>query len=217
MEIEVNEQIQHMQEHVSEIVEELKEEIHHEQQEQAKNSKWLNQVAVSTGIFAALAAIAALQANFLAEEGMVAQMKAADQWSFYQAKSTKIHIQESAATILQTLEKKVPETITKKSDQLEKDKTEIYHQAQASQKESQTYFQHHQFMAYSVAALQVAISLSAVAALIRRKSLWYAGFGLAAIGLGFMLIGNLPVTHVASELTPSAVSKVKAVKPVTNH
>jgi len=70
-----------------------------------------------------------------------------------------------------------------------------------------------------VTALQVAISLSAVAALIRRKSLWYVGFGLAALGIGLMFIGNLPVTHVASELTSEAVSgeAEPVVKPAANH
>ena len=213
MEIEVNEQMQHMQENVSEVVEELKEELHHQQQEQAKNSAWLNQVAVSTGIFAALAAVAALQANFLGEEGMVAQIKAADQWAFYQAKSTKIHIQESSATVLKSLGRTVPASVTETSNQLEKDKTKISHEAQALEKESHAYFERHQYIAYSVTALQVAISLSAVAALVRRKSLWYVGFGLAALGIGFMFIGNLPVTHVASE----GVSETPLVKPAANH
>lgn len=212
MEIEVNEQVQHMQEHVSEVVEELKEELHHQQKEDAKNSKWLNQVAVSTGILAALAAIAALQANFLAEEGMVTQIEVSDHWAYYQAKSTKVHIQESTATVLQSLQKPVPTNITAKSDQLEKEKTKIYNEAQALEKESRTYFQRHQYLAYSVTALQVAISLSAVAALVRRKALWYTGFGIATLGVGLMLLGNLPVTHVSSELSSEMSSEAPAVK-----
>jgi hypothetical protein len=212
MEIEVNEQVQQAQEHATEVVEELKEELHHQQQEEAKNSKWLNQVAVSTGILAALAAIGALQANFLSEEGMVAQIKASDNWAYYQAKSTKSQIQDSASIILQSLQKPIPSSIGAKSNQLEKDKTKIYEEAQALEKESQAYFQRHQYLAYSVTALQVAISLSAIAALLRRKALWYTGFGLAALGIVFMVIGNLPVAHVTSELSPENSSDVHPVK-----
>lgn len=217
MEIEVNEQVQNMQENVTEVVEELKEELHHQQEQQAKDSVWVNKVAICTGIFAAFAAIAALQANFLGEEGMVAQIKAADQWSVYQAKSTKEHIQSSAGAILQSLGKPIPASINQKSTQLEQDKTKIYAEAKGLEKESHTFFERHQTMAYSVTALQVAISLSAIAVLLRRKVLWYTGIGLALFGIGFMVMGNLPVSDVASESVPENASSVTSPQPILKH
>ncbi len=217
MEIEVNEQVDHVQENVTEAVEELKEELHSQKEEQAKNSAWINKVAISTGIFATFAAIAALQANFLGEEGMANQIKAADQWAFYQAKSTKWQIQTSAATILQSFGKPIPANIKGKSAQLDQDKTEIYDRAKDLEKESHTYFERHQTMAYAVTALQVAISLSAIAVLLRRKVLWYLGIGLAVFGMGFMLLGNLPVTDASNETTPENSNGVTPSKPLVQH
>ena len=43
------------------------------------NRLWLNQVGLSTGILSALAAIAAMQAGYLANKGTLAQIHANDQ------------------------------------------------------------------------------------------------------------------------------------------
>ncbi len=210
-EIEVERQMEQLHEEIAKVseemeaVEELKEEIHHQQQEQSQERKWVNQVAVSTGILAAFAAIGALQGNFMAHEAMIYQVKAADHWSYFQAKSTKRHIQESSATILQSLEKPVPQNITDEIARLEEDKKGIEAKARSLEKESKQYAEVHQTFAYSVAALQVAISLGAVATLMRKKPLWYVSLGLAAVGVVVMASGFLSKpAHVAEHSTSAA-------------
>lgn len=210
-EIEVERQMEQLHEEIAKVaeemeaVEELKEEIHHQQEEQSLERKWVNQVALSTGILAAFAAIGALQGNFMGHEAMIYQVKAADQWSYFQAKSTKRHIQESSATILQSLERPVPQTVNDEIARLEEEKKGIEVKARALEKESKQYAEVHQTFAYSVAAIQVAISLGAVATLVRKKPLWYVSLGLAGVGVAFMVSGFLSKPHHAAEhSTPAA-------------
>src|SRR5580698_5802431 len=53
---------------------------------------WISRVAVSSAILAVLAAITALLASHHSDEAILEQMKATDQWSYYQAKSIKLAV-----------------------------------------------------------------------------------------------------------------------------
>ncbi len=199
MEIEVNEQMQHLQEQMHEVAHE----VHEQHEKNAHESRWLNQVAVSTGVYAGLAALGAMQGNFLAEEGVVAQIKAADQWTLYQATSTKSHIRDSAQAILESLGKPIPQSLARKTNQIDGRKQSISVEAQKFQTEAENNFQAHQYFVYSVAALQVAISLAAVASLMKRRTLWYLSLGVATVGVGLMVIGAIPAMN-HSEVAPTA-------------
>ena len=74
--------------------------------------KWVLGVALSSAIFAALAAVASLQAGHHANEAIVAQIesskqtiRASDTWTQYQAKSIKGAIAESRISLLKSLDK----------------------------------------------------------------------------------------------------------------
>jgi|GEM_PF-118319 ElaB/YqjD/DUF883 family membrane-anchored ribosome-binding protein len=203
MEIEVNEQVQQLQEQVHEVAEE----IHKQQEKQSHEAHWVNQVAVSTGLFAGLAAIAAMQGNFYAEEGVVAQIKAANTWAWYQSKSTKYDMQQSSQAILQSLGKPPSAVLAQKASQLDQDKKSLKAQAEELEAESKSNFDHHQSFVYSVTSLQVAIVLASLAALLKRQKLWYASLGLALVGVCFMIWGSLPITHVSSQSTHTAEVK----------
>lgn len=200
MEIEVGEQMQHLQEQVHEVVEEL----HKEHEKQAHESYWINEVAISTGIFAGLAAIAAMHGNFLAEEGTIAQIEATDQLVLYQAQSTKADVDQSTSAILQSLGKPVPSSIAKQVDQLEQQKKNIRDQAINKRAEARVSLKRHEFYAYSVTALQVAISLASVSALLKRRTLWYISLGCAVVGVSLMAFGSSPAVHGFGHSSPSA-------------
>lgn len=200
MEIEVGEQMQHLQEQMHEVVEEL----HKEHELHTHESNWINQVAISTGIFAGLAAIAATQGNFLAEEGMMTQIAATDQLVLVQAQSTKDDIQQSAATILQSLGKPVPSSVLGKAAQLEQVKKETQAKARDLRAEAQSNLKRHEFYAYSVTALQVAISLASVSALLKRRMLWYLSLGFAVVGVCLMAFVSLPALENSGHSSPSA-------------
>ncbi len=194
-EIEVNEQIQQLQEGMHDLAREL----HEQQDKQFHQTHWINQVAVSTGIFAGLAAIAAMQGNFLGEEAMVTQIQAADQWNWYQSKSIKAdNIQDSSQIILQSLGKPLPASLTQKADQLELDQKKRKAEAERLEAEAKSDLERHQSFLYSVVSLQVAIALASLATLLQRQKLWYASLVLAVVGTGFMLWGSIPVPHASS-------------------
>jgi NADH dehydrogenase/NADH:ubiquinone oxidoreductase subunit G len=181
-----------MQEDTAETIKEMKEELAEERAEQSQERQSLNLIGLSTAIFSTLAAIAAMQGGYFANEGMLAQIKSSNSWSQFQAKSTKRHIEESNVTILQALQKPVPTKTTSEIEKLNKEQQEIQKEARQLQAESQQDLQRHELFARSVAALQVGISMGAIAALTRRQIIWYAGLGISALGIGFAISGTLP-------------------------
>ena len=183
---------QELQSQVMEAVEEVKEELAKEKALEQQNRQWFNLIGLSTGILSGLAAIASMQAGGLANEGMLAQIHATDKWAFYQAKSTKRHLNESTVTVLQSLQKPIPAQLTAEIAKLRQQQQEIQTEAQKLQAESLASLHRHELFARSVAALQVGISLGAVAALLRRRVVWYLGLGIGTIGIGLMVAGTLP-------------------------
>src|SRR4051812_28037963 len=79
-------------------IENFSEKIHEQSNEHAHHTlsegkdKWVLYVALTTAVFAVLAAIAGLMAGSHADEAMLTQMKASDKWAFYQAKGIKSEI-----------------------------------------------------------------------------------------------------------------------------
>ena len=181
-----------MQEDTAEALKDMKEELAEERSAQRQERRSLNLIGLSTAIFSTLAAIAAMQGGYFANEGMLSQIKSSDSWSQYQAKSTKRHIEESNVTILQALQKPVPTKTTTEIGKLDRQQQEIGQEARKLQAESAQNLARHELFARSVAALQVGISMGAIAALTRKQAIWYVGLGISAIGIGFMVAGTLP-------------------------
>ncbi len=186
-----------MQDDTLEALKDMKEELAEEKAEEKKERKSLNLIGLSTAILSTLAAIAAMQGGYFANEGMLAQIKSSDSWSQYQAKSTKRHIEESNITLLQALQKPVPAKTTSEIAKLDREQQEIQQEARKLQIESEQDLAHHELFARSVAALQVGISMGAIAALTRKQLVWYIGLGISAIGIGFMVAGTLPSQETA--------------------
>jgi Domain of unknown function (DUF4337) len=181
-----------MQDDTIEALKEMKEELAEERSEQRQERQSLNLIGLSTAIFSTLAAIAAMQGGYFANEGMLSQIRSSNSWSQFQAKSTKRHIEESNVTILQALQKPVPAKTTTELDKLNREQQEIGQEARKLQAESAKNLARHELFARSVAALQVGISMGAIAALTRKQIVWYVGLGIATIGIGFMVAGTLP-------------------------
>ncbi len=192
---EIGPEPQELQQQVAEAIEDVKKEFTEERIQETRDRQWFNLIGLSTGILSGLAAIAAMQAGALANEGMLAQIHATDEWALYQAKSTKRHIEESVVVLLQASQKPVPANITTEINKLKQDQQTTQNKARELEHESQLMLSRHESFARSVAALQIGISLGAVAALLRKKSVWYFGLGIAAIGIGFMIAGTLPGEH----------------------
>ncbi len=196
---------QELQEQVAESVEKVREELSEQEARQAQDRLWLNQVGLSTGILSALAAIGAMQGGYLANEGMLAQIRGNDEWALYQARSTKRHLDESTIVVLKALGKPVAPSVTAEIAKLKQQQQDNQTEARKLEIESGENLQRHELFARSVAALQIGISLGAVGALLRQRRVWYLGLGIASIGLAFMLMGVLPI-HAPK--APSAAASV---------
>src|ERR1700710_2984306 len=69
------------------------EHLHEEINEHAKEGKrWSLYLAISTAFMAVFAAIAGLMAGHYSNEALIEQIKASDQWAYYQAKGIKAEI-----------------------------------------------------------------------------------------------------------------------------
>src|SRR5437588_11228184 len=79
-------------------LEDVHEQIHHHAEH--SRERWISAVALSTALLAALAAICSLFSGDNADEALLDQMRATDQWSYYQANSIKLHQVEVEARLL---------------------------------------------------------------------------------------------------------------------
>jgi Domain of unknown function (DUF4337) len=192
-----------MQDDTLEALKDMKEELAEEKAEQRQESQSLNLIGLSTAIFSTLAAIAAMQGGYFANEGMLAQIKSSDSWSQYQSKSTKRHVEEANSTLLQALQKPVPAKTTTEIEKLNREQQDLQKEAQKLQAEAEEDLSHHELFARSVAALQVGISMGAISALTRKKLVWYIGLGISAIGIGFMVAGTLPSQERREQAIPA--------------
>ena len=128
--------------------------------------------------------------HIMTTEELLSQQKASDQWAYYQAKGIKRNISSAEAAELQSLNAQASaearkeadrygteqDGISKAAEDLEKQVTE---HSQASERE----MEHHHRFAYAVTTFQVAIALSAIAAITRRRMLWIVGLGISIVGL----------------------------------
>src|SRR5512142_2050977 len=82
------------------------EHLHEKMEEEAEHKGgWVARVAVSSALLAVAAAVSALLAGHHANEAMLEQMQATDQWAFYQAKGIKASVVESKIEMLEALGK----------------------------------------------------------------------------------------------------------------
>jgi len=164
-------------------------EIQEELNENERKESWMLMVALTTAIISVLAAITGLFAGHHANEGITDQIKSSDQWAYYQSKSIKLNIEKSTATILRSLDKPVDSNLEKTQAKYEKEKDDIKEIATEKQHESEHHFRIHNVLATAVTFFQVAIAVSAIAIVVRKKPLWYLSLALTVVGLYFMITG----------------------------
>jgi hypothetical protein len=164
------------------------EHLHEEIQERAeeRKEKWILFVALSTAVMAVLAAVAGLLAGHHANEALIERVKASDQWNLYQSKSLKQEIAVNTDLIMHTQDHSA--AIAK----YDKDKADAMKDAKEAERESEEHLSKHVPLASAVTAFQIAIAISAIAILTRRKVLWVGGLVLTCVGIVFFVLGILP-------------------------
>ena len=192
-----------MPEEVDIDTDKLDEEI--EEELEREGGTLLKAIALTTALFAALAAVAALRAGGTVNEALVLkteatrlQAEASDQWAAYQAKGIKSAIQGEAETVLTAQGKAPPASLEEERARYAHEQAEI--QTVAHEKEGERdaksreadelLHRHHRF-ADSVALFQVAIALGAIAALARYRIVWIFSLLLGLSGVAFLLSATL--------------------------
>ena len=169
-----------------------------------KNKGMIAQIAVITAIIATVGALfaymgGATQANagLYKNNAAIKKTEAANQWNFFQAKSTK----QSLAEVSRDLSAdSVKDKYQAKIDRYEKEKTEIKLAAEKLEKESTDWdkqsdeqmHQHHRW-AQATTVLQISIAMAAIALLTRKRWVEYVMFAAAA---GGVIVGALAMLHI---------------------
>jgi len=165
--------LEHSQEHIKEHAEK-------------SGEKWILGVALSTAVLAAIAAIASLLAGQDINEGMISQMRASDQWAYYQAKGIKAGIVESKIDLIKSQGKEPSAEDLAKVAKYSKEQEDISTEARKLEKESNQQIKRHEGLASSVTFFQIAIAVSAIAALTKKRLFWYVGLGFGCVGVAFL-------------------------------
>lgn len=166
-------------------LEHLHEEIHHHARHSGES--WITGVAFSTAILAVLAAITGLLSGKHANEAMMAQIEAANQWSYYQAKSIKASVLDAKMTLTEQTTEKDKE----KAAQYQEEQAEIKHGAEEKQHEATSHFRKHEIFARGVTMFQIAIAIAAISALTKRRRFWFGSMLFGGAGLVFLFLGWL--------------------------
>jgi hypothetical protein len=192
-------------------------ELHHEREEreaEAKSSSWTRYVALTTAILAVFAAVGALESGGLVNEAMMAQLRASDTWNEYQASKQKMHVYTVQANALldagaalaapstrpatdktawsaEPPGRRASEYVSKVDDEATK-ADQLKKRADKWEKTSDGLMERHHAFARSVAFIQIAIALGAVAALTRVKWIWLVSLAAGVIGIAMLCAGFWP-------------------------
>jgi|SRR5215472_10806481 len=192
------------EEEIGEVgVDKLHEQADEKARERKERSPWLEWLALSTALFAVLAAIASLKSGQLANESLLLmneatlrQAQASDVWSYYQAKGIK-EISRDIEVDMLNVSHASPDSISKarteaerykgEEEDLQKEARRLEDEQKRLAEQSRLNLERHHRFAYSVTVLQVAIGLSAIAALIERRGVWLLALAGGAVGIGLLL------------------------------
>ena len=166
-------------------LENLQEHVHHSAQHSGE--AWVSWVALSTAILAVLAAIASMLSGKHANEAMMSQIAAADQWSYYQSKSIKASVLDAKISLASAPN----ESDRAKAERYEKEQEEIKSEAEHKQAEAKTDFHRHEVFARGVAMFQIAIAIAAISALTKKRRFWIVSLLFGAVGCIFLALGAM--------------------------
>ena len=171
-----------------------------------KKDPWLNYLALTTVILALCATLSTFKGGGFSTRSVLSQTQASDQWAYYQAKSIKGYLYELQKEKLELELKlqgsKVPssfmEEYQKKIDSYAKnikryneEKAQIEKDARKFEAIKEDATKHAQAFGMAVMILQIAILLSSIAALMKKKPVWILGLILGAFGVVYFINGFL--------------------------
>jgi len=166
-------------------LEHLHEHVHHSAEHGGE--AWISWVALSTAMLAVFAAITGLLSGKHANEAMMNQIEASDQWSYYQAKSVKAALLDAKMSLATVTDEKDHA----KAARYEEEQTEIKSEAERKQADAKSNFHRHEVYARGVTMFQIAIAVAAISALTKTRRFWLVSLLFGAAGCVFVMLGAI--------------------------
>lgn len=163
--------------------------------------RWMQWVALTTTILAVCAAISTLRASTFSTRATIATTEENNNWSYFQSKSIKQHECEMQRdlfrlSLMQATDPQTKAFIEERIKSYEADtlrydteKAEIKGKAESIAAVEITYKQHSASFGLAAMLLQIAIMMSSVAVLIKRRALWAGGLVLGLAGILYLANG----------------------------
>lgn len=173
-----------------------------------KKEAWLSYLALTTVIFAVCATLSTFKGGGFSTRSVMSQSQASDEWAFFQAKAIKSYIyqmqKESLELKLLELPRSTPEEVANsykekitdyknKIAKYDQEKTEIQEKAKRLEGIRDEAQKHSQAFGMAVIFLQIAILLSSIAGLLKKKLVWYGGMVTGVVGLFYFVDGFLVI------------------------
>ncbi|MCX5642513.1 MAG: DUF4337 domain-containing protein [Candidatus Omnitrophica bacterium] len=169
-----------------------------------RKEKWLSILALSTVILAVCATLSTFKGGSFSTRSVMAQSQASNQWSYYQSKSIKSYQHElqkenlelelktigpgASKSLLEEYQKKIAE-YTDTIKRYDSEMADIQKDAKRLESLRNDAQKHSQIFGMAIVFLQIAILLSSIAALTKRKSVWYVGLASGLMGLIYFFNG----------------------------
>ncbi len=174
---------------------------------QDKKEPWLDYLALTTVIFAVCATLSTFKGGGYSTRSVITMEQASDQWNFFQAKSIRESLyviqKENIELQIAALNKPDDDPVMakyrdalavsgKNIEKYEKQKSDIEKEARSWEEKRDDAQKHGQPFGLAVIFLQIAILLSSIAGLFKRKQIWFLALPVGVVGLvcfanGFLL------------------------------
>jgi len=162
----------------------------HEQAEEARHNPSLKPASLTMAVLAVLVAVVALLGHRTHIEQVIAQAKASDQWSYYQAKGIRRHNYEAFAELMSSLSLKdesraqqARDKFTREAERYGNEQKEI--EAEARKLEQEVIFAGRKANRFNLGEvfLEIALVVTSITLLTANRGYWIMGLVFAALGI----------------------------------
>jgi hypothetical protein len=181
---------------------------------------WTKWVALSTTLLAVAAAFSTLKGGSYSTQTQLATVSASNKWSYFQSKSLKQTARETEREIITTIAASAPnaeakavavasiEKAQKEIVRYEEEKAAIKLDAETLDAKASYCQMRGGNFGLAIMFLQIAIMLSAISALMKKKAFWIIGLCAGAIGIGYLTYA----WALYPDFVPPVAKKVAAAK-----
>jgi hypothetical protein len=152
-------------------------------------------VAASMAVIAAALAVVSVMGQLYANEELLAQEKASDQWSYYQAKTIRRYESNVARDLFKNMTgegaAKGVETYTKNGERYEEEGKDIQKEAQKLEAESDLKGRQALRLHIGEIFLEIGIVFATLAILTKRPLVWWISMMSAAVGIAIAITARL--------------------------